>query len=183
MEIKIENLHFFEPRLAMNSFGRFLARLIIYSFYAVLVAATGIFLFSDVEKLFWLGILFVLFLGYRLFHIRQAERSTVGLMRYLPRLNRRNLSKESQNLNVAYYLSPNSFTVIERAYDRVVLVGGDFYLYILKSLVRLPHIRKALTRMDVNAEDLERKIEEFVASEEIKNIKESKSDLMIKIES
>ena len=89
-------------------------------------------------------------------------------MRYLPRLSRRNLSKESQNLNVAYYLSPNSFAVIERAHDRVVLVGEIFIFYILKSLVQLPNIRKALTRMDSNAEDLERKIEEFVASEEIK---------------
>ena len=182
MEIKIENLYFFEPRLAMDSFSRFLARLIIYSFYAVFAAAAGIFLFSDIEKLFWLGMLMAVFLGYRLLHLRQAERSIVGLTRYLPRLNRRNLNWEAKNLNVAYYLSPASFSFIERAYDKAAIIGGGIYLYFLKSLVRLPNIEKALARMDVNAEDLGRKIEEFIADDEVKKTKESKSDLLVKAE-
>src|SRR3990167_6346280 len=182
MEIKIENLYFFEPRLAMDSFSRFLARLIIYSFYTVFAAAAGIFLFSDIEKLFWLGMLMAIFLGYRLLNLRQAERSIIGLTRYLPRLNRRNLNWEAKNLNVAYYLPPASFSFIERAYDKAAIIGGGIYLYFFKSFVRLPNIEKALARMDVNAEDLGRKIEEFIADDEVKKTKESKSDLLVKAE-
>lgn len=185
MEFDFNNLYFDEPRLKMNSVSRFLIRLIIYSSYAVLIVATATFILSDVSRLFWSGILISLFLGDKLIHLGQAERSTIGFMRYLPRLNRRkeNLgAAQSPMFNVAYYLSPASFSILEKSYDKALIVGGDFYLYLIRFLIKLPEIKNGLLRMDADAGEFMAKIEEFIELEDNKKIKNSAEDLFLKTE-
>lgn len=182
MELNLENLYFSEPRLVINRFSRFLARFVIYIFYAVLCAAAVIFFLSDIQTLFWLSLLFFLFLGDRALHFREAEHSITGLIRYLPRLKRRKIAQKPINLNAAFFLSPSGFSVMERAFDRALILGGDFYLYVLNSLAQAPEIRKALVRLDVNIEEFDQKIKEFLEREEIKKNKNLKKDLFLKAE-
>ncbi len=167
----------------MNFAGRFFVRLIIYLIYAVLTAAAATFILSDVKRLFWLGVLILLFLGDRLIHFGQAERSTVSFLRYLPRLSRRkeNLGVvQSPMFNAAYYLSPASFSILEKSSDKALIVGGDFYLYLIRFLIRLPEIKKGLSRMDADINEFAAKIEEFIELEENKKIKNSAEDLFLK---
>ncbi|MBI5306178.1 ATP-dependent Clp protease ATP-binding subunit [Candidatus Wolfebacteria bacterium] len=175
----VQDLSFHDLRFKTSHFWRFLARLIFYSFYSVLAASAGIFLLSDVNKLRWIGILIVLFLADRLFHLNAAEKSIVGLTRF-PRLNRRKISDSGfKNINVASYFSPVSFGILERAYDKILVVGGDFYLFVLKFLVQLPQIKNGLLRMDVNVSDLNRKIGEFISKDPMRdNFSSRKFDVL-----
>ncbi len=185
MEFDFNNLYFFEPRLKMSSAGRFLIRLVVYSGYAVLMTAAATFILSDVNRLFWLGILISLFLGDRLIHLGQAERTTIGFMRHLPRLSRRGKisdSDKSPMFNAAYYLTPAGFSILEKSYDKALVVGGDFYLHLIKFLIKLPEIKKGILRMDADADEFSAKIEEFIELEENKKIKNSKEYLFSKIE-
>ena len=158
-------------------------RLVCYSFYAVLAVSAVTFLLSDIERLFWSGILISLFLADRLRHRGEAERSTVELLRHLPRLNRRKENIFSAEIrNTAYYLMPSSLSVLERAQDKTLILGGDFYLYLVKFLIQLPEVKKGLLRMDVQIDDFGQKIEEFIESGENRKIKISKEDCLKNIE-
>jgi len=128
-KINIENLYFDEPRLKLIHFSRFLTRLISYSLYSVLIVSAITFLLSEVDNLFWLGILISLFLGDRLIHFGEAERSIVGLSRYLPRLSRRKDFLISDKFNAADFLTPASLSIIERAFDRAVIIA-EIFIYI-----------------------------------------------------
>ena len=154
-------LEFDEPRLRMGPAARFLTRVISYCFYSIFIVATATFLLSDVKRLFWLGVFFILFLFDRAVHFGKAEKSLVGVTRFLPRLSRRkgDAGQVSQSINVSKYLTPASLDVLGRAYDRARLVGGNVYLYLLKFLVERPEIAEALLRMDVNLAEFKQKIE------------------------
>lgn len=170
----------------MSHLARFSLRLVIYSFYIILATGTATLLISDISRLFWAGILLFLFLISRVFHLGDGERSIIELFRYLPRLSRREAAQKGEKFekkfNAADYLTSGSFSILERAYDKALVVGGDVYLYLIKFLVQLPDIKKGLARLDVEARDFELKIDELIKGEENKNIKNSKEELFLKIE-
>jgi len=160
--MEIKNLHFYDARLQISRFSRFLTRLIFYSFYAVLTAGAATFLFSDVKKLFWLGFLIAIFLADRAFHLKQSEKSLSV--------------KIPENANIADYFAPVSFHILESAFNKSLGMGVNFYIYILNFLVKLPEIKQGLLRMDVEVEKLEQKLEEIIESG--KSLKISRKDLL-----
>lgn len=155
-----------EPRLEMSILGRFLIRLISYSTYGILMAATVAFSFSDVRWLKAIGFLFVLFLVDRLLHIGEAER-------HLARL-------PANKANAADYLTSQGFAAIEYAFDRALVAGGDFWLYLARKLIGRKEVREGLRRLDVNSEELEVKLEEYIKSSLI--VKNIKTDLIAQVE-
>lgn len=174
----LPQIHFYDSRLKMNAFSRFLARLIINSSYAILIFSALVFIFitPEIKPLFYAGILLSLFLLDRLIHIKEADRSILGFTRYLPRLERRKIDISKENINTAKFLTPSSFSLIERACDKAMIIGGDFYLYLMKFLVHQPDIKSALVKMDVPVNDLENKIDEFINSPENKQIKSAREE-------
>lgn len=188
--MEIKELYFYDQRFQISHFSRILARFICYSFYIISTTGAIIFLLSDVEKLFWLGILILFFIGDRLIHFGQAERSIIGLIRYLPRPERRKEKKSfiPGSVNVSHYLTPVGFGVLERAYDKTLLINGNFYLYVLKFLFQLPDIKESILRMDVDVNEMAKKIDDIIDAE-IKNADKSgkniknKENLSGKIES
>lgn len=181
-EIKIENIYFDEPRLKLRHISRFFARLISYSLYSVLIIGAITFFLSEVDNLFWLGILISLFLIDRALHFGEAERSIVGLNRYFLRPKRRKDSQFPQSFNTTFYLAPAGLSIIERAFDRALIVGGDFYLYLIEFLTQLPEVKKSLIRMDVNLDEFNKRIEVMAVSEENRRQKNSRNDLLQKAE-
>lgn len=167
------NLYFYDPRFEMTHFGRFLLRVVFYSTYGILVAAAFIFSLSDVLWLFWLGILLFLILLDRAKHFGQADRS---LQKKIP-----------ANVNLARYITPFSFSVLEYAFERALMTGGNFYLFLLKRLADKKIIREGLARMDLNPEEVADKIDkELWKSLETKKYagakKERKGQLLKEIE-
>ncbi|OGY63036.1 MAG: hypothetical protein A2745_00880 [Candidatus Harrisonbacteria bacterium RIFCSPHIGHO2_01_FULL_44_13] len=148
MNQKLE-FYFDEPRLRMGFLGRFLARLISFTAYGVAAAAALVFSLSDIRWLNGLGWLLILFLGDRLSHIGQADRSLYKL----PRRGR---------INIANYLLPTTLGVLEYARGRAGALGGDLALFILQRLIDQKDIQTALIRMDVKPEEIEQKVDDYL---------------------
>ncbi len=142
-------LYFEDPRLRMSHIGRFFVRLVFYFSFAVLLAICFLSLTSTIKWFFWLGILLVLFLVDFIRHLGGADRSLRGEL--------------SGKVNLSKYTAPAAFSVIEYAFDRSLLLGGNFYLYLMKKLVERGDIKSGLSRMDIKTEDFVNKIEESLA--------------------
>ncbi len=141
---------FKEPRLEMTQPERFLIRLVFYSSYAVLIAAAITFLLSDIQSLFWSGALLTLFL---LDQLRRLGKSDVLIQ-----------DRWGKRTNLAFYLAPSSYNILEYAFERALWAGGNFYLFLIKRLLDKKDIRDGLSRMDVNPEEMEQKIDEYLES-------------------
>jgi len=148
MKSKNTNFYFFDPRLQMTQLGRLFVRVVFYSTYAFLIAACATFLLSDIKWIFWLGALLFLILFDRLKHLGQADR-----------VLRKNLRGD---VNLAEYLSPASFIMLEYAFERSLLMGGNFYLFILRRLLERKDIKEGLVRMDLDAEEIYKKTDELL---------------------
>jgi ATP-dependent Clp protease ATP-binding subunit ClpC len=137
-----------EPRLQMTIAGRFVVRLLTYGAYGVATIAGLIAWGSNVAGLHALGSLTILFLLSRLFAINKPERS---LARLTPR-----------HPNIAIYMAPESYHILEAAMDKALLHGGDVRLHVLKLLVARPEIKQVLIRLDVDAAAFLHKVEQYI---------------------
>jgi len=168
------NSYFHDPRFKMTHAGRLFVRLVFYSTYGILITACITFLLSDIAWLFWSGVLLLLFLLDRVKYFGQADRS----------LHR---DKPIGKVNLARYITPTTFTILEYAYDRSLLVGGNFYLFILKRLVDRKDIREGLVRMDLDPNEVVNKVEAVLqesldSKKYIGNKKDRKVRLLSEIE-
>ncbi len=138
-QLNPEKWFFYEPRLEMTLAGRFLVRLCSYVAYAGLSVTSVLFLINDLNSLRATGALLVLFLLDRARVASWADRSLGGI--------------SEGRINLAHYLSPKSYAVIEWALDRAIFVKSDFELMLLKRLSDRPEIQEGLTRVDVKPEE------------------------------
>ncbi len=141
------NLYFYDARLQMTHLGRLFVRIVFYSAYGILIAATAAFLISDIPWVFWSGILLLILLLDRVKHFGQAERS----------LRKRRVSGD---INLGRFITPGTFNILEYAFERALVTGGNFYLFILKKVAERKDIKEGLFRMDLNPADVSNKIEE-----------------------
>jgi hypothetical protein len=146
---ELQSTYFYrEPRLHMTIAGRFIVRLLTYGAYGVAAIVGLIAWGSNVPELHAVGSLTFLFLFSRLFAINKPERSLAQLTPRHP--------------NIAVYMAPDSYHIIEAATDKVALHGGDIRLYILKMLVERPEIKQVLIRLDVDAAAFLHKTEQYI---------------------
>ena len=154
MQITLENLSFLEPRLKFSTAFLVAIRVISYAFYFVFITTTIVFLFSDVEQLKWLGILFALYLLNKIIHIGKAERA-------IGEIKEEDIAK---GINVSEFFSPKAFGFLERAFDKSRIFGGNFYLILLDNLINSKEVRIGLARLDVSYKDFSQKIDEAISS-------------------
>ncbi len=140
------NLFFKEPRLNLSAPGEFLVRLITYSVYIVLVAVTVVLLFSDASK--WLAFLIIIFLLDRLIHFNEAERSLIEL--------------RGEKINLAAVLTPSAFRVLNHALRKSLVTNQNFYLLLLKELLKKGDVKESLRRLDVPLGKFLEKTETFL---------------------
>lgn len=149
--ISIEKLTFSDPRLEFSAALRFLWGLVTYSFYTVFAVGTVLAVLSDIEWLYWFGILCALGLIDRALHINTPLHSITDLK-----------PEEIEGVNIAQYLLPKSFRALVRALDKTTIAGGNFYLHLIKILIRDKGIRGALWRLEISPEEFEHKIDEEI---------------------
>ncbi|MDO8584701.1 MAG: ATP-dependent Clp protease ATP-binding subunit [bacterium] len=148
MDNTTQRFYFSDPRLAMGEAGRFLVRFISFSAYGIGVAGTIALLLSDVPRLNGLGYLAALFFADRLLHYGQAERQFIRIPK--------------GRVNIADYIAPASFGVLESALRRVSVFSGHFYLLMFQQLLLRKDIRAAVSRMDISADELAAKVDEWI---------------------
>ncbi len=140
--------YFDDPKLRMSIGGRLFVRLALYATYAFCVAATAIFLFSDVRSLRATGLLLALFLLDQIIHFGKAKKNIVKL--------------PYGRINVIDYASPAANGVVEWAFDRAAFTGGNFYLYCAQRLLNRRDVREGLIRMDIKPTDMANQIEKML---------------------
>ncbi len=143
------NLRFHDPRLGMTLAGRMLVHVVTSVSYVVLVFAAFAFLLSDVATLRWTGAFLALFLLDRFMHMQEADKHISEL-------------PPEGEVNLAGYVSPQAYGILERAYDKSLLKRSDLLLEIALQLVATPEVKRAFLRMDVKPEEFKYKIEEFL---------------------
>lgn len=143
--------YFKESRLFLNAADEFVVRLITYSWYVLLTVTTVVLIFSGVEPLSWFGALLALFLIDRSIHAGEGERDLSELA-------------GMKNANIAKALTPSSIRVLSHAYRRTKVTGQNFYFLLLETLVEKKDIQETLSRLDVNPEAFQKKVQELVPS-------------------
>ncbi len=127
--------------------GRLLVRAAGAIGYIAFGAATFVALFvSPVPSIRYLGGFLMLALLDRLKHLGQGD------------IPFRELPKDGE-INLASYISPKSFHVLERAYERSAIKKSNFYLETAEALLATEQIKKGLSRLDIKAEEVQQKLQ------------------------
>lgn len=140
-----KNIYFKDVRFSLSSFGELLVRVVVYSFYTVLSVVAFTLFFSDVENLFWLSVLLLIFLFDR---VIQAKKGNVAVSELLRR----------KNANVALCFTPTAYRIFHTAYRRSLITGSDPRLVLLDALLGRKDIRKMLSRLDIDAKEFSAKL-------------------------
>ena len=118
-------VYFKEPRLYFDVFSRRLTRILIWISYIILTALAFVFCFyCPGHRIFGGQAFLTIFLLNLLVRFNWADRSLAEL------------GKISRTIkvkaNLAFYLRPSAFNLIENAFGRTSVIGGDFDLWLLK---------------------------------------------------
>ncbi len=165
-KIQEENLIFEEPRFKISTAGRIVSRLIIYSAYTVAAAAVITLLLSEIQWLFWLGVLGALFLTDKITHLGKARKNLAKIK-----------PKKGEKINVAFYLSPHAASIIEKTQGKTAVIDKDFYLCLLSFLVGNKDIREALVRLDVSLKEFSQKLDYYLDKKNEKGLKQTKKQI------
>lgn len=156
-----------DPRFRMTFMGRGFVRVASYVGYLFLAATAITFLFSGIDELLYIGLLLVLFFLDYSIHFKRADKPLSDL-------------PKKGAINLATFITPQTFLVLEKAFDRSVLKKTNFFLEAARQLVNFKSIKEGLERMDVKPEEFIQKIEELLILTEGQGEKELKeADLQI----
>jgi ATP-dependent Clp protease ATP-binding subunit ClpC len=67
-------------------------------------------------------------------------------------------------VNLADYLEPETLRRIEVAYDRAIIGKSDYYLELLKELLKDKAVAEAISRLDVDVKEFSQKVEDYLAT-------------------
>lgn len=143
------SVYFDDPRLRMSLVGRLVVRFSGYVSHIVLFVAAVTFLASDLAWLVLGGVLITLFLIDRFIHRKNADKSLASI-------------PNEGTLNLAYYLSPRAFLIIERAWDRSAIGQRNFHLELVRELLQVSEVRDTLKRLDVTVAEFRQQLEDIL---------------------
>jgi len=150
----------------MTVSGRWIVRFVTAAAYGIVVAAAIIFSVAEVPILRALGWLTILFLIDRVLHFGHADQSFSRIPR--------------GRVNITEYVSPSTYHFIETSFDRALVFGGDWQVHLLHELLVRKELIGALGRIDVKAEELRAKVEEYLKKPDQK--KNTKATLVSEVE-
>jgi ATP-dependent Clp protease ATP-binding subunit ClpA len=155
-------LFFKDPRLVMTLPGRFFVRVVSYVSYLVLIAAAATFLISDLNWLRALGAFLALFLLDRAMHLGGADYPLLEL-------------PKTGNVNLAKFLRPKAYSVIERSFDRSSVAKRNLLLEMARELSNLSDVKDGLKRLDVPFGEFKQKAEDLLGASSTSEIEKSLS--------
>jgi ATP-dependent Clp protease ATP-binding subunit ClpC len=144
------NVVFSDPRFNMTLAGRIFVRVIRYVFYLTLIAATAMLLISDIHRFYYVGLFLCVLFADRVIHNGQGDIPFIEI-------------PSSGTINLTKVIRPQSFSVLERAFDRSIVTKEDFFLEIARQLLGYPQIEEGLRRLDVKPEAFRQRLEDFLS--------------------
>lgn len=129
-----------------------MVRLVSYSTYALLVATMILLALSDISELRWAGVLLALFLGDRLIHIHDGEKTIAEAEA---------LIEKKKKINLALLLTSASYRTITYSFRKSRVLKNNFYLTTLKKLLSRKDIKEALRRLSVDVGEFSVRLDEY----------------------
>ncbi len=139
---------FYDPRFHMTVFGRFLVRITSYSSYLLIIALAITMILSEAPWMITIGIFFILCIVDRMYRRRKADQE----LSWLP---------STGIVNVAPSLKPATFSYLERAYDRSIMLHHDLALELMLQLLSDHNVKHILHEAEVPPAEFRAKAEEF----------------------
>lgn len=143
------NFYFSDSRLSMTFAGRFLVRVVGYVALLLLLAAIITFFISNISWLTSLAVLLSFFIFDYFIFRKEADRSLFEM-------------PKKGNVNLASYIRPSAFSILERALDKSSVGRTNLMMEIMKQIIKTPSIKEGLMRMDVPYADFLEKVESFL---------------------
>ena len=166
-------VYYSDPRLKMTWAGRLAVRVAGWVSYFFLLIATITLLASGVKDtqvkwMFYLGLALALFFADYILHSQDGDNP----LSELPGKGR---------VNLAQFIKPAAYSVIEHSLDKSVIRRSDFMLEVLNQLVTVEGIRQGLLRMDISPSELGQKVADFLkeSSQKAKGVEEKEGDLQL----
>lgn len=144
----------------MSFLGRLVSRVVARVSWLLVIISTIVFLLSDVYSIKWLGAFMALFLFDRLAHWKEADKPLSEL-------------PPSGRANIAHYIEPKAFRILEDAYEKSLIHRTNFNLQVLNGLLGYKSIKEIIERLDVKPKEFVQKVEQALEREDI-----SKSKIM-----
>ncbi len=133
----------------MTFVGRFLVRVVGYVALLFILAAIATFLISKIPWLMSLAVLLLFFVFDYFVFRKEADRSLFEI-------------PKKGGVNLADYVGPAAFSVLERALDKSSLNKTNLTMEIMKQIIGTPSVKEGLMRMDVPYSDFAEKTENFL---------------------
>lgn len=127
-------------------------RAVSYTAYAFLSALVVILLLSDINNLRWAGVLLLLFLGDRLLHLREGEKSVYQAEEE---------AQKKKQINLAELLTPKAYRAISYSFRKSIALDRNFYIVLLRKLAQEKDVREMIERLDINLKDFIEKAVEY----------------------
>lgn len=140
-----------DARFRMSAAGRAFVRFASVAAWTILSLAAVFLLLSQTSYAAWTGVLLSLFVFDRALH---AGRAMKPLSELSPR----------GRANVAEFLTPGAFIVLERAETNSDSQKTSFTMEVLRELLKSGIVREIFLRLDVSIPEFEKKIEELRVS-------------------
>src|SRR3989338_1032590 len=144
-EIDIQKLYCYDPRMLMTAPGRFIVRVCQYVAIFVLTVASAAMMLSGITNLMYFGGLLALFLVDYAVHRNASRHQIVPSMQQ--HLRRR------EEMNIADYLTPETFALVMEAIDYARIMRKDFSLVLLERIAKTAEVQEGLVRMNVKPEE------------------------------
>ena len=143
--------YFKEPRFLITLGGRIFIRIASYVSYVVFLVAGLSLVFSDISQLRALGIFILIFFADMALHIGEGDKPFSEMA-------------DKGRVNLAEYVSPASYSVLEKSFDRSVISQSNFFLEVMKELLERKEIKEGLLRLDIKPDEVKQKLDSLVTS-------------------
>ena len=164
--LKDKKIFFNDPRFQMTLFGRMIVRVTSFSFNLILFVLTFVFLISEINSFKWLGVLLLFYWIDKFIFRGEPDYSLEEII-------------HKREINIAKVLKSDAFHLIEKVYDRNLILKKDFYIELALSLLNEESIQKSIKRLNINPEEFRQKLEDLY---EKHSIVWEKENLNLKIE-
>lgn len=131
--------------------GRIFIRIVSYVSYVVFLVAGLSLVFSDIPQLRALGILIAIFFADMALHVGEGDKPFSEM-------------NDKGQINLAEYISPASYSVLEKSFDRSVISQSDFFLEVSKELLERKEIKEGLSRLDLKPDEVRQKLNSLITS-------------------
>lgn len=148
---KAGKMEFNDSFLEMTYAGRFISHVVISIWTTIHIITTAILLLSDIEVLFWVGVVNALYFVNRAIHYSQADYE---------------ISPQTREVkNISRFITPRAKKLIITSFNKSVISGGRFSLNFMMESLENRSIRKIIADLNVSPEEFIGKLESHISKD------------------